>query len=586
MLFSKYAEDSKKKSLARRIQAAARKYNISIPETTQCYKYLHESMSDIIPDNINTVIFDFGSVLVGSRTVSALMNHPKIPNELCVKIKDFMYNTFFYCNTDEEKRIVQMLSVDDAKKRFRQCASAEFVDYCDYIFECFHDAVYEYDYVDPLLNAFRQRGYKLYYLSNWDKYSYDLEKEMFDKLCAKFDGGLFSFEIDRMKPDLDMYKTLLGKYSIDPRHAIFFDDRHENVEAARSLGMSAYLFDNNRTPNILLGEAISLPDNSDDYILAMTDGGFTNIPVRDITWWYLCESEHPSDIDSDCYYSTLEDCVFHKLNDNLNNGYFADNLYLTEYVYISNLSLSDDKQNTEEHKLVKLGEINIFESGDFEWTVQLPVKMIDRELMPIKEWSMAATNPVIGITKPFVINTGEKIGFMTDIESDKYLTTNDDGVLEVYPIEDTSVDEVYEFVGNSAFVDRLNSIYKAESKIDNIYTVLTNKPLLSLDQLDFDPSFKKIDFDLLEQKAISNFVTLRDSMMEACGTNINIFRPTLESTVYRTIPAFVSKYNTLGDIHIKEDFDGVYFYSDLTKKRSGSVASTSLLTENMIKSIL
>ena len=39
-----HAEESKKKSLAKRISRKASKYGIKIPDTTQCYKYLHEAI--------------------------------------------------------------------------------------------------------------------------------------------------------------------------------------------------------------------------------------------------------------------------------------------------------------------------------------------------------------------------------------------------------------------------------------------------------------------------------------------------------------------------------------------------------------
>ena len=45
-----HAEEPKKKELAKRINKAAKKYNIKIPETTQCYKYLTESY-DIITES-------------------------------------------------------------------------------------------------------------------------------------------------------------------------------------------------------------------------------------------------------------------------------------------------------------------------------------------------------------------------------------------------------------------------------------------------------------------------------------------------------------------------------------------------------
>jgi len=115
--------------------------------------------------------------------------------------------------------------------------------------------------------------------------------------------------------------------------------------------------------------------------------------------------------------------------------------------------------------------------------------------------------------------------------------------------------------------------------------ILTGRELYTEDQLDFDTSFRKIDLDLIEQKMLSEFVTLRDNIIEACGINTDIVRPVIEP-LGKSAPSFVNKYNTLGDISIKEDFDGVYFYSDLTHKRSASVASVNLLTENMLKVIM
>ena len=46
----------------------------------------------------------------------------------------------------------------------------------------------------------KSKGFNLYYLSNWDRYSYDLEEEFFDTLLDdRFTGGLFSFDGDKAK---------------------------------------------------------------------------------------------------------------------------------------------------------------------------------------------------------------------------------------------------------------------------------------------------------------------------------------------------------------------------------------------------
>ena len=583
-----HAEESKKKSLARRIKAAAKKYDITIPETTQCYKYLNEAVQEIVPDEIQTIVFDFGHVLVHTDLKAQLLANQDIPNELAEPIKDFVHTNFFY--NEEDRNNLQMLDIPQAKQRYMQLAPDDIKPYVDAVFDAMRYNCNYYSYSKSLIALFRSRGCKLYYLSNWDRYAYDLQIKFFNDITNLFDGGIMSFQVNDRKPNDSIYHALINKYNIDPVRAMFFDDRRENIEAANRCGFNIYLFNNEETPKILLSNNYIKKSNLEDmnnYILLQDGDRLVNLPMSIVTYWYINENEHPEDVDSGAYYSTLDKCVTNKINEVNNNGGFKDNLYLTEYVFTSNLALDKENQSTEDHKLVRIGEINIFESGAYEWTIQMPLKLVGKELYPLKEYtSIAAINPVIGINKPFVVNTGEKkIGFMTDIESDKMLVINDDNTLEVVPTNEYTITDIYEFIGNEAYVDRLNKLYKNSSKVDNIYSILTGRELYTEDQLDFDTSFKKIDLDLIEQKMLSEFATLRDNIIEACGINTDIVRPVIEP-LGKSAPSFVNKYNTLGDISIKEDFDGVYFYSDLTHKRSASVASVNLLTENMLKVIM
>ena len=45
-----------------------------------------------------------------------------------------------------------------------------------------------------------------------------------------------------IKPEEEIYRLLLDRYQIRPEDAIFYDDRPENVEAARRLGMNGVVF--------------------------------------------------------------------------------------------------------------------------------------------------------------------------------------------------------------------------------------------------------------------------------------------------------------------------------------------------------
>jgi FMN phosphatase YigB (HAD superfamily)/cytidylate kinase len=589
-----HAEESKKKSLAKRINSAAKKYDIRIPETTQVYKYLNESVNEIIPDGIENIIFDMGRVLIDANTLDALYDNPNIPDEYCEEIRDFINEKLFYGSDIEYKRKIQGYDLEQIRDYLAKALPEHLSPYMDDILDTLKPAMFIYSYVPEMLDLLRSMGYKLYYLSNWDRYSYDLEKEFFDPLLEQFDGGLFSFELGEiLKPDREMYEALCEKYHIFANKSIFFDDMEENIEAARSVGMAAYKFDKDITPKILFGTCVRIPDNSDDLILiANGDDGFTKRHISEFGWWYLDETRTPSGIDEEYYYKTLDDAIKYKVDKLISQDAFTDDSpNVLEYVYTNAKAFCEDKTPPE---AVCVGQILLYESGGYEWVVQYPLKMENRILCGLKEFSMASVNPVIGINKPFLIKIGDQnhpellptdhFVYSQDIESDKVLTVDSDNHLKVKKVKDLDIIEAYEFVGDMAYIHRLNKLYKENAEVSNLYTLLTNKPMLTEDQIDFDPSFKRIDFDLLKQKELAEMVTLRDNLMEAM--NYNPLRlPVLESAIIKK-PSFLSKYNTAGDISIKEDFDGVYFYSDITKKRSASAASTLQLTENMLRAIL
>lgn len=112
--------------------------------------------------------------------------------------------------------------------------------------ENFKNVCAPFDYSEELLKTLRDAGCKIYILSNYGKRLFSLDKEMFTFLNY-VDGGIISARVQQMKPDADIYETLLNKYDIDPADAVFFDDRKENCEAARELGIAAVEVDGYQT---------------------------------------------------------------------------------------------------------------------------------------------------------------------------------------------------------------------------------------------------------------------------------------------------------------------------------------------------
>lgn len=77
-------------------------------------------------------------------------------------------------------------------------------------------------------------GYKVYILSNIpeDDTKYLRSLGVFDNI----DGGVFSYEYKKIKPDPEIFNILLEKYNLKASECLFLDDRKDNVESASNLG--------------------------------------------------------------------------------------------------------------------------------------------------------------------------------------------------------------------------------------------------------------------------------------------------------------------------------------------------------------
>jgi len=91
------------------------------------------------------------------------------------------------------------------------------------------------------LASLRLAGYKTALLSN-------MQGDMIAHIRAKFswlndfDEQIFSSEVRLIKPDPALYRRALARLGTEPRETIFIDDREENVDGARAVGMTALLF--------------------------------------------------------------------------------------------------------------------------------------------------------------------------------------------------------------------------------------------------------------------------------------------------------------------------------------------------------
>lgn len=92
-----------------------------------------------------------------------------------------------------------------------------------------------------LIKELKQRGYRLYVLSNMSKEYIDYLRKL--PVFEYFDEQVVSCEVHLGKPNLKFYQHLLDHCNLNPDETIFIDDRKDNVEAAAELGITPFHFD-------------------------------------------------------------------------------------------------------------------------------------------------------------------------------------------------------------------------------------------------------------------------------------------------------------------------------------------------------
>ena len=97
-----------------------------------------------------------------------------------------------------------------------------------------------YTEVFPLLVRLKEKGHRIFVLSNTSPVFYELLEEQLSPLNEILDGFVLSCDIKAVKPDRKMFEEILHKYELNPANCIFLDDVKENTKMAESLGIKAY----------------------------------------------------------------------------------------------------------------------------------------------------------------------------------------------------------------------------------------------------------------------------------------------------------------------------------------------------------
>ena len=94
--------------------------------------------------------------------------------------------------------------------------------------------------VFPLLACLKEKGHRIFVLSNTSPVFYELLKDQLAPLEKILDGFVLSCDIKAIKPDRKMFEEILRKYQLDPANCVFLDDIADNTKMAETLGIKAY----------------------------------------------------------------------------------------------------------------------------------------------------------------------------------------------------------------------------------------------------------------------------------------------------------------------------------------------------------
>lgn len=93
-----------------------------------------------------------------------------------------------------------------------------------------------------IVDALLAQDVPLYAITNWAADTWPVALETYPRLGQVFRDVVVSGQVAMIKPDAEIYQTLLQRNGLEPQDCIFIDDSMANVEGARALGIDAIHF--------------------------------------------------------------------------------------------------------------------------------------------------------------------------------------------------------------------------------------------------------------------------------------------------------------------------------------------------------
>ncbi len=181
------------------------------------------------------VVFDFGGVLVGEPEREVIYEY--IQSSLNLSSEEFKKANLEKMRAFKEGKTAIEFWFSYAENKGIQLPQ----DWEEGLVKARRQSIHISSEMYALVNQLKEEQLTIALLSNIDKPLATLLRN--EGLYAPFDPCLLSYEIGAWKPDLQSYEILLAELDLPASDIVFIDDKVENVDAAKTLGIDAILFE-------------------------------------------------------------------------------------------------------------------------------------------------------------------------------------------------------------------------------------------------------------------------------------------------------------------------------------------------------
>lgn len=198
---------------------------------------------------IKNIVFDIGKVLVDFKWEEIFREVGGTDEEVKVFGENFINGIW-----NELDRGV--MDEEDVIKLIQE-KNPEIADKVSLFWDRIIDTIESYSYSRPLIQELKDRGFKVYLLTNYPRSLFISSVEQKFDFYDLVDGEVVSARVKHTKPEKEIYEILFDKYSLIPEECVFMDDKLANVETANLLGMNAFVFTNFEEAKAKLEDIIS-----------------------------------------------------------------------------------------------------------------------------------------------------------------------------------------------------------------------------------------------------------------------------------------------------------------------------------------